>query len=475
MDDIDLTSQADQIRDYPALLVPISEQAGDLLVDSRIVAARCDVQHESVIRLLAEHAETITEAFGILRFEIGILNGPGQPPKFALLTEDQATFLITMVKNTAPVIVFKKELVKAFRAAKNALDCKVTAALPTHLETAEMLVASLKKEQMLRLANEKQARQISELEPKAEFYDAGHNAGERFAQSAMDGDREPFSRIGLGALGVPNAERAGIEVDAIDGDGALGKTASGVQRDFKRHAHPLVAIGHLFPVAHNVAFDRGAQGGDLRVGKLGLYFLRRAGDAEPQQWIAFGKLHADRLVDQLRKELDFEQGGIVAGFFPVNRASRAPRNEVCRVSVTDLARVNDPSLTQPLADRIPCVRHSPQRRGRLVAVMGNQPGRNPTDKRLAGSRPFRGFGGGRFFRQLPRLARLRGIIPAQAGCLIFPLAGIIITPAEIPVRGTGVLSNGGHCEKVSHGLTRDKHNKSAEGGIKQDINGRKLQ
>jgi len=67
------------------------------------------------MRLIKEYQVSIEEAFGILRFEIGEIKGRGQPEKFALLTEDQATFVIMLTRNTPPVRKFKRALVKAFR------------------------------------------------------------------------------------------------------------------------------------------------------------------------------------------------------------------------------------------------------------------------------------------------------------------------------------------------------------------------
>lgn len=48
-------------------------------------------------------------------------NRGGVPVRIALLTEDQATFFITLMKNTDPVLEFKAALVVAFRAARERL------------------------------------------------------------------------------------------------------------------------------------------------------------------------------------------------------------------------------------------------------------------------------------------------------------------------------------------------------------------
>lgn len=90
----------------------------DMTVDSRTIAAGCGIEHESAIRLLSQHRAAIEELLGILRFEIGKIEGRGRPEKIAILTEDQATALITMFRNTPVVVRFKVALAKAFGEAK---------------------------------------------------------------------------------------------------------------------------------------------------------------------------------------------------------------------------------------------------------------------------------------------------------------------------------------------------------------------
>lgn len=82
---------------------------------SNVIAENGCVQHETVVRLIVKHESDLQE-FGRLRFEIGTLNtnGGAQGTKSYHLNEQQATLLITFMKNTAPVIRFKKALVREF-------------------------------------------------------------------------------------------------------------------------------------------------------------------------------------------------------------------------------------------------------------------------------------------------------------------------------------------------------------------------
>jgi phage regulator Rha-like protein len=102
--------------------ITVSEIPGSILiVDSRLIAERLGIEHESFLRTLDIYQTQIESAFGILRFEIGKITGRGRPQKYALLTEEQATFLMTLSRNTPEVIQCKIDLVVAFSRAKDLL------------------------------------------------------------------------------------------------------------------------------------------------------------------------------------------------------------------------------------------------------------------------------------------------------------------------------------------------------------------
>ncbi|MDS4794869.1 Rha family transcriptional regulator [Streptococcus pneumoniae] len=80
---------------------------------SAIIAECAEVKHDTVQSLIRNHQEDF-ESYGIIGFEIRKLDGQGRPMKIYRLNEQQATLLITYLKNTAPVRKFKMNLVKAF-------------------------------------------------------------------------------------------------------------------------------------------------------------------------------------------------------------------------------------------------------------------------------------------------------------------------------------------------------------------------
>ncbi|VLY11292.1 phage protein [Streptococcus pneumoniae] len=80
---------------------------------SAIIAECAEVKHDTVQSLIRNHQEDF-ESYGIIGFEIRKLDGRGRPMKIYRLNEQQATLLITYLRNTEPVRKFKMNLVKAF-------------------------------------------------------------------------------------------------------------------------------------------------------------------------------------------------------------------------------------------------------------------------------------------------------------------------------------------------------------------------
>lgn len=100
----------------------------EAFTDSMILAKGTRVSHSSMIKLITNHKDDI-ETFGRVRFEIRPLetNGGVQKVKTCKLNEQQATFLISLMKNTKPVVEFKKELVKQFFEMREFIHELVTA------------------------------------------------------------------------------------------------------------------------------------------------------------------------------------------------------------------------------------------------------------------------------------------------------------------------------------------------------------
>ncbi|HEM4521908.1 TPA: Rha family transcriptional regulator, partial [Streptococcus suis] len=79
---------------------------------SEIIAECAGVQHHTVTRIIRKNLERF-ERFGKVGFKIQAMES-GQQSKDYILNEQQATLLITFLKNTEQVANFKENLVKAF-------------------------------------------------------------------------------------------------------------------------------------------------------------------------------------------------------------------------------------------------------------------------------------------------------------------------------------------------------------------------
>jgi phage regulator Rha-like protein len=100
------------------------EYEGVLVVDSRLVARELGIGHESFMETIQSYQSIAEQEFGVFRFQTGKPSAGtkgGRPEKYVYLNEDQATFLMTLSRNTTEVIRCKVGLVKAFSRAKELL------------------------------------------------------------------------------------------------------------------------------------------------------------------------------------------------------------------------------------------------------------------------------------------------------------------------------------------------------------------
>jgi phage regulator Rha-like protein len=82
---------------------------------SDVIAERAEIKHHAVQVLIQKYESDLKE-FGRVSFEMRALPTKGGIQEFKIyhLNEEQATLLLTYLKNTVPVRAFKKELVKQF-------------------------------------------------------------------------------------------------------------------------------------------------------------------------------------------------------------------------------------------------------------------------------------------------------------------------------------------------------------------------
>ncbi len=99
----------------------VEEHEGVLVVDSRLVADSLGIKHKNFLATIEKYQSKISSEFGAMAFEtreFKTKQGNSSVERYVWLTEEQATFLMTLSRNTEKVVECKVKLVKAFTEAK---------------------------------------------------------------------------------------------------------------------------------------------------------------------------------------------------------------------------------------------------------------------------------------------------------------------------------------------------------------------
>jgi phage regulator Rha-like protein len=125
-------------------LILVQDQ--ELTTTSLLIAEGLGLQHHSVIKLVRHNLDDL-EDYGRVRFEIRPFNTSGgiQHQEYAILNEHQATYLITLMRNTEKVKKFRKLLVKQFFEMREALSKKPKPIVKTFLDKRIECLAKLPK------------------------------------------------------------------------------------------------------------------------------------------------------------------------------------------------------------------------------------------------------------------------------------------------------------------------------------------
>lgn len=126
--------------------VQIIDRDGGLLVSSETIAEGSGVQHKNVIELVDANRADFEE-FGPIAFETRMgaalpQGGFGRSTRIAMLSEPQATLLMTYQRNTDPVRAFKKALVRAFFEMAKARAVASSPAALTRRDLALAVIAA---------------------------------------------------------------------------------------------------------------------------------------------------------------------------------------------------------------------------------------------------------------------------------------------------------------------------------------------
>lgn len=97
----------------------VSLKGDDIFTDSKIIADGTENQHHTITKLIRTYKKQIL-TLGKVGFEIHAL-GSGQKTKIYQLNEQQAAFIMALMKNSDIVVEFKLRLVKEFYRMRMAL------------------------------------------------------------------------------------------------------------------------------------------------------------------------------------------------------------------------------------------------------------------------------------------------------------------------------------------------------------------
>lgn len=141
------------------------DSTGEMVTTTVAIALGTENDHASVIKLVRTYQEDL-EDFGRVGFEIQSFPTAGgmQSREVASLNEQQATLLLTYMRNSEIVRRFKKTLVKAFYEARSATPAAKPEKLPGELAILECYTRLLNPAPSARIAMLKQVGKKHELD-----------------------------------------------------------------------------------------------------------------------------------------------------------------------------------------------------------------------------------------------------------------------------------------------------------------------
>lgn len=226
----------------------VADTGGVTTTTTLIVAEGTGNEHESVMRLVANNSADFEE-FGILRFQVGKLTeGRGAPTKYALLNEEQATLLMTYLRNTPVVRGFKKRLVRAFFELRERAAAGRTVEPLSPLEYARRLVDA--------------EERVIEQEARAVKAEAQRDAEQKHRRAIEGGDGiDPttFAKKYFSAVRKTDFDKHLYEHGYLINQLNTRTRADGSRADGYDHRKPT-AKGRAYFYAH----DNGVRGGRRR-------------------------------------------------------------------------------------------------------------------------------------------------------------------------------------------------------------------
>ncbi|VEP16093.1 hypothetical protein H1P_4020004 [Hyella patelloides LEGE 07179] len=135
----------------------VEEHNSVLVVDSRLIAENLDIKHKNLLGNIEKYRKQIESGLGAIAFqtrEFRTKQGNSSKERYAYLTEEQSTFLMTLSRNTDKVVQCKLELVKAFTKAKKLIK-EVIPAQAIEIEKLKLQLQVAQAQQQAAVAQER--------------------------------------------------------------------------------------------------------------------------------------------------------------------------------------------------------------------------------------------------------------------------------------------------------------------------------
>lgn len=206
----------------------------DIFTNSKVIAEGTENQHHAVQQIIRKYEEDISD-FGQVAFEMRAVKydrGTNQE-KVYLLNEEQATFVITLLRNSKVVVKFKKELVRQFYQMRRFLIEKQSKAW---IDTRETNKANrLKETDVIKLLAEYAEKQGSAHSDKL------YLAYTKLANSIVGGKREDMTVSELNTLTLMES----IIKQTIEIDMSMGMHYKDIYKDCKERIGQFAEITYL--------------------------------------------------------------------------------------------------------------------------------------------------------------------------------------------------------------------------------------
>lgn len=199
-----------------------------------MIAEGTDNQHETVSAIIRKYESDIAD-FGKIEFSDLKSGNPkgGRPERIYYLNEEQATFVITLLRNSKVVVKFKKELVKQFYAMRKFLIEKQSQLwINTRIENKEN---RLKETEVIKLLQDYAKEQGSKN------YDRLYMVYTKLAKTVVSGKRDSVSVSELNNLTLVE----NIILQTIHIDMSMGMRYKDIFKDCKDRIERFAEIAYL--------------------------------------------------------------------------------------------------------------------------------------------------------------------------------------------------------------------------------------